>query len=130
MKSTFTAKGSFDVTVKPEDKNKVDEINFGRYSVQKIFEGDLTGTSKFDMHSAGTDKGSSAYVAIELVTGTLHGKSGTFLLMHTGTMTPTSQQLNITVIPGCSTGDLDGLEGKFAINVVDKKHFYVFEYTL
>jgi hypothetical protein len=130
MKSTFTAKGSFDVTVKPEDKNKVNEITFGRYSVQKIFEGDLTGTSKFDMHAAGTDKGASAYVAIELVTGTLHGKSGTFLLMHMGTMSPTAQQLNITVIPECSTGDLNGLEGKFTINVVDKKHFYVFEYTL
>ena len=130
MKSTFTAKGSFDVTVKPEDKNKVSEITFGRYSVQKIFDGDLTGTSKFDMHSAGTDKGASAYVAIELVTGTLHGKSGTFLLMHMGTMTPTAQQLNITVIPECSTGDLNGLEGKFTINVVDKKHFYVFEYML
>jgi hypothetical protein len=130
MKSTFTAKGSFDVTVKPEDQNKVNEITFGRYSVQKTFAGDLIGTSKFDMHSAGSDQGAGAYVAIESITGTLNGKSGTFLLIHTGTMTPTSQQLTITVVPGCSTGELVGLEGKFIINIVEKKHFYVFEYTL
>jgi len=127
---TFIAKGTFDVSVKPEDQNRVNGITFGRHCVQKTFGGDLEGTSKFDMHSAGTDTGAGAYVAIESVTGTLQGKSGTFLLMHSGTMTPTSQQLTIIVAPGCSTGALAGLEGKFTIEVVDKKHFYVFEYTL
>jgi len=130
MKSAFTAKGSFTVSVKPEEQNKANEITFGRYTVVKKFEGDLEGASNFNMHSAGTDNGAGAYVAIEAVTGTLHGRSGTFLLMHAGTRTPESQQLNITVVPGSSTGDLAGLEGQFVINVVDKQHFYVFEYKL
>jgi len=130
MASPFTAKGSFTVSVKPVDQNKMDGITYGRYAVEKTFKGELEGTSNFHMHSAGTDNGAGAYVAIEAVTGTLNGKSGTFLLMHAATRTPASQQLSITVIPGCSTGELAGLEGKFIINVVDKQHFYVFEYTL
>ena len=128
--TSHTAKGSFTVSVKPEYQNKLNGFTYGRYAVEKTFQGELEGASKFNMYTAGTDNGAGAYVAIETITGTLNGKSGTFLLMHAATRTPASQQLSITVIPGCSTGELAGLEGKFTINIVDKQHFYVFEYTL
>src|SRR5690349_10867466 len=124
--TSFIAKGTFTVSVNPVDQNKDDGITYGRYAVEKRFQGELEGASNFHMHSAGTDNGAGAYVAIESVTGTLNGKSGSFLLMHAATRTPASQQLSITVIPGCSTGELAGLEGKFIINIVDKQHYYVF----
>ena len=57
-------------------------------SIDKQFHGDLEGTSKGQMLTAVTDvKGSGVYVAMEKVSGTLHGRNGTFILHHTGIMT-------------------------------------------
>jgi hypothetical protein len=39
-------------------------------------------------------------------------------------------QLVITVVPDSGTGELVGLAGAMAINIVDGKHLYDFEYTL
>ena len=86
--TSHTAKGSFTVSVKPEDQNKLNGFTYGRYAVEKTFQGELEGASKFNMYTAGTDNGAGAYVAIETITGTLNGKSGTFLLMHAATRTP------------------------------------------
>ena len=83
------------------------------------------------MLAAGTAvKGSAGYVAIELVTGTLNGHTGTFVLQHTGTMTRGVPQLSITVVPDSGTGQLVGLTGKMTINIANGKHSYDFEYTL
>jgi hypothetical protein len=73
---------------------------------------------------------SVGYVAVEKVTGSLHGRSGTFMLQHSGTMTRGTPQLSVTVVPDSGTGQLEGLTGKMAINIVDGKHFYDFEYAL
>jgi hypothetical protein len=75
-------------------------------------------------------KGSGAYVAIERVSGTLQGRSGTFVLQHSGTMTRGTPELTITVVPDSGTGQLVGLEGKMTIKIADGKHSYEFEYTL
>jgi hypothetical protein len=99
-------------------------------SLDKQFQGDLEGTSKGQMLAVGTDvKGSAGYVAIERVTGALHGRSGTFALQHSGTMTRGAPQLDISVVPDSGTGELVGLAGKMSINIVEGKHFYDFDYT-
>jgi hypothetical protein len=83
------------------------------------------------MLTAGTEvKGSAAYVAIERVSGALHGHKGSFVLQHSGVMTRGVPQLIITVVPDSGTGELTDLAGKMTINIVDGKHFYDFEYTL
>jgi hypothetical protein len=40
------------------------------------------------------------------------------------------QDLVVTVGPGSGTGELAGLSGRLAIEIVDGKHFYSFEYAL
>ena len=83
------------------------------------------------MLSAVTDvKDSAGYVAMERVTGTLHGRSGTFVLQHSGTMTRGAPQLSVTVVPDSGTGQLAGLAGEMTIKIADGKHFYKFDYTL
>jgi hypothetical protein len=77
-----------------------------------------------------TVKGSAGYVAVERVTGSLHGKAGSFALQHSGTMAGGAQQLVITVVPDSGDGDLRGLEGKLSIEIADGKHSYVLEYLL
>jgi hypothetical protein len=39
-------------------------------------------------------------------------------------------QLTVSVVPDSGTGDLAGLAGTMAIDIVDGKHFYRFDYTL
>jgi hypothetical protein len=100
-------------------------------SIDKQFHGDLEATSKGQMLSAVTAvKGSAGYVAIERVSGTLHGRSGTFVLQHSGTMTRGAPQQSVTVVPDSGTGQLVGLAGKMTINITDGKHSYEFEYSL
>ena len=129
---TTHATGTFDVKLNPQALDeKVGDPTAGRMSIDKQFHGDLEATSKGQMLTAGTDvKSSAGYVAMERVTGTLHGRSGTFALQHSGTMTRGALQLTITVVPDSGTGQLVGLAGKMTINIVDGKHFYDFEYTL
>ena len=126
------ASGTFEVKLAPQTANEIETAaGIMRMTIDKVIHGELEATTKGEMiaSSDGT-RGAGAYSALELVTGTLNGRSGTFVLQHTGTMTKTSQQLLITVVPESGTGELTGLEGKFVIKIADKKHFYEFEYTL
>jgi Protein of unknown function (DUF3224) len=101
-------------------------------TIDKHYHGDLEGTGKGQMLTAGTDvKGSGAYVAIERVTGTLRGRAGSFVLQHSGTMTQGVPHLTITVVPDSGTAQLAGIAGKMDIIIAaDGKHSYDFEYTL
>ena len=122
------ASGSFDVKLNPQPP---DDSALGRLTIDKTFRGDLEGTSKGQMLAASTDvPGSAGYVALERVTGTLHGRSGTFVLQHTGTMTRGDAELSVTVVPDSGTGQLTGLTGRMTIDIVEKKHFYKFDYTI
>jgi hypothetical protein len=111
--------------------DKAEGSTLGRMSIDKQSHGDLEPTSKGEMLSAMTDvKGSAGYMAIERISGKLHGRSGNFVLQHTGTITGGEYQLSITVVPGSGSGQVVGLAGKMKINIVDGKHFYEFDYTL
>jgi Protein of unknown function (DUF3224) len=61
--------------------------------------------------------------------GTLHGKEGTFVLQHSGTMTRGAYQLIITVVPDSGIGELAGLTSMMDIIIADGKHSYDFDYT-
>lgn len=126
------AKGSFHVELKPlADPQSQDGVTLGRMSIDKRFEGDLVGTSQGQMLSALTAvQGSAGYVAIERVTGTLQGRSGSFVFQHSGSMAHGAQQLTIGVVPDSGTGGLVGLSGRFTLEIVNGKHFYEFSYDL
>jgi hypothetical protein len=101
-------------------------------SLDKQFHGDLEAASKGEMLGAMTEvDGSAGYVAMERIEGTLNGRSGTFVLQHSGTMTRGVQQMTITVVPDSGTGGLGGITGSMTIIIkVGGKHFYEFEYQL
>jgi hypothetical protein len=80
--------------------------------------------------AAAVVKGSGGYVAMERVTGTLKGRTGSFVLQHSGTMTRGAPQLSVTVVPDSGTGQLEGLTGTMTIKIDAGKHSYEFEYAL
>jgi hypothetical protein len=128
---TSRASGTFGVKLNPQIMGDSAEALLGRMSIDKQFHGDLEATSNGEMLTAGTRlNGSAGYVAIERVSGKLHGRSGTFILQHSGTMTRGAPQLVITVVPDSGTGELVGLAGKLVINIADGKHSYDFDYVL
>lgn len=100
-------------------------------SIDKKFTGDLEATSQGEMLSAGgAVKGSAGYVAIEQVTGTLHGREGSFILQHGATMNRGAPSLSITVVPDSGTAALTGIAGTMQIIIENKHHAYTFDYSL
>ncbi len=132
MVVTHYAKGTFDVKVNPQVDKEIGDPTIGRLSLDKQFHGDIEATSKGQMLAVGTGaKGSSGgYVAMERVIGSLQGRTGSFALQHSGTMTGGVAQMNVTVVPGSGTNELTGIDGKLTITIEGGKHFYDFEYTL
>jgi Protein of unknown function (DUF3224) len=123
------AAGTFEVKLTPQPADA--DPSFGRMSLDKQFHGALEGTSKGQMLTASTSvKGSAGYVAIEKFTGTLDGRSGSFILQHSGTMTHGALQLSIIVVPDSGTGQFVGLTGSMGISIAEGKHSYAFDYTL
>jgi hypothetical protein len=105
--TTQHAAGPFDVKIVPQgEPDKADGSTLARYSLDKQYHGDLEATAKGEMLTAGTDvKGSAGYVAIERVTGKLGGRSGSFVLQHSGTLTRSAPEQSITVVPDSGTGN-------------------------
>ena len=123
------AQGAFTVDVHPLTPPPAEGL--GRFSIDKQIHGDLEATSKGEMFSGGDPKqGAAGYVAIEMVTGTLSGKHGSFALQHLATMDQSGLKMQAMGVPGSGTGELKGIAGAFTIRIENGKHFYDFEYTL
>jgi hypothetical protein len=121
------ASGTFEVKLTPQDGG--DPV--GRMTIDKQFSGELVGTSRGQMLAIRTDvQGSAGYVAMERVSGTLAGRTGTFALQHSGIMDRGAPSLTVTVVPDSATGDLAGLRGQMTIDIRDGAHHYAFEYEL
>ncbi len=129
---TRIAKGTFEVRMSPAPPDgAAADASLGRMTLDKDFHGDLEGTSQGQMLFAGTAvEGSAGYVAIERVSGTLHGRQGTLVLQHNGIMTRGVGELTIRVVPDSGTGELEGVAGRMVINIEGEGHFYEMEYTL
>ncbi|MEP6993327.1 MAG: DUF3224 domain-containing protein [Acidobacteriota bacterium] len=124
------ARGPFDVKLSPQT-TAFESESLRRMSIEKTFHGDLEAISEGEMLSAGTGvRGSAGYVAIEQLAGTLKGRSGSFVLQHSATMTRGAPQLSVTVVPDLGTGQLAGISGMMAIIITDGKHSYDFEYAI
>ena len=127
---TVRAQGTFDVDMQPlaEDQGWG---GFARMSIDKRFHGDLEGQSKGVMLAAHTEvKGSAGYVALERVTAKLAGRSGSFVLQHSGIMGQGRQSLDIMVVTDSGTGELKGISGTLEIIFKEEGHAYVFAYSL
>lgn len=124
--------GNFDVTLTPQAASPaIEAAKLGRQTLGKTFHGDLNATSLGEMLAAMTEvKGSAGYVAIERVTGTLLGKKGSFVLMHTGVMNRGTPQLTVQVVPDSGTDELAGLTGQMGIQITGGQHVYTFDFAL
>lgn len=99
----------------------------------KTFHGDIEGTSSARLIFIGIPDESGeyqgrAYVGVERITGSVHGRKGEFTLVHNADM---ATGMTVTVIAGSATDDLRGLQGNLHIDrAEDGSHTYSFDYTL
>lgn len=121
------AKGQFTVELNPiaAHTNGVDGASFNRFSITKNFTGDLVGNSTGEMLTIMTaTQGSAGYVAVEQFTGTLLGKTGSFVLQHYGTMTRGEDYLLLEIVPDSGAGELVGAKGSMKIIREGAEHHY------
>ena len=129
------ASGPFEVKISPSGRAPSGNEEFGEMNFTKVLSGDMVGTSRGLMLTSSTSStGAMAYVALEAVTASLHGRTGTFVLMHNATTRkgePEADSLHIVVVPGSGTGALAGISGTLVIHKdAQANHSYSFDYEL
>lgn len=126
------ATGTFDVKLTPQAAAPgIETAGLSRMTIDKQFQGDLAAASLGEMLAIRTQvQGSAGYVALERVTGTLHGRTGSFVLQHSGTMDRGASSLVLTVVPDSGTGELTGLRGAMTIEIDNGKHSYTMDYVV
>ena len=106
-------------------------IRYARARLAKTFRGDLDGRSTVEMLSVRAETGSAGYVALERIEATLHGRSGSFALMHISTMSPEGLWGRWPIVPGSGAGELTGISGEGRIEVTpDGAHTFHLDYEL
>ena len=127
-----TARGALDVDIEGEPPFlEQDGLKLNRNVVRKEFSGDMIGSSEAQMIAAFTSTpGSAGYVAIEHFTGSVAGRSGSFVLQHSGVMNRGDARLTVTIVPDSGTGELAGISGMLEIDNDQGRHSYLLDYEL
>ncbi len=80
-------------------------------TVDKTYEGDLTGTGALNYLMNYNTDGTADFVGFERIVGQVGGREGSFVLKHEGMDDGKVAHGNCRVMPGSGTGELAGLEG-------------------
>lgn len=127
------ARGDFSVEVTPQatDNPSAKGAGLSRLSLEKRFTGDLDASGQGEMLGAGDGMTAGGYVALERITGTLSGRSGSFAMIHRAIMAGgIPREWTIDVVPESGTEELRGLSGSMKITAEGGRHSYDFAYTL
>jgi hypothetical protein len=108
------ATGRIDVkTYEPQSYEEADDgPNLVEIHVSESFSGDIDGEGVARFLQAVRKDGSASFVGIERVTGSLSGRTGSFLLQDAGTLEGNTVKGDWFVIPGSGTRNLSGLRGE------------------
>lgn len=102
-------------------------------TVTNSFTGALTApATTCNIAIAYTGENIGSYTAMELVSGTVEGRKGTFVLEERGAFDPAGTDCRFTVVPGSATADLSGLtgSGSYSYRHGDTSVEYTFTYDL
>lgn len=85
-------------------------VELSRVHITRTFTGDLEGTATAEI-LIGKSEGGGGYTGHDLITGTLNGKAGSFVIQHGGIMGPAGISNAGTIVPGSGSGELEGISG-------------------
>jgi hypothetical protein len=106
-------------------------VQYARVRIAKTFRGDIEAHSTVEMLSVRAENGSAGYVAVERIAGSVQGRSGSFALLHIGTMAGESQWARWPIVTGSGTGDLARITGEGRIEIsAEGEHRLHLDYEL
>lgn len=123
----MSAKGTFEISLTPQED---EGFAAGRLLINKTYQGDMEGEGLGQMISKRVENGTAIYYAIEEFTGSLMGKTGSFTLSHQGFMDKETQSLEVTIVQGSGSDELEGISGSMAIIRSEDGHSYELRYEL
>jgi hypothetical protein len=82
-----------------------------RATEQNTFTGDLQGTGTMSILISYSETGGS-FAGFERFTGTLGGKTGSFVVRQTGEFVGRTVENTLNIVPGTGTGELKGIHGQ------------------
>ena len=123
----MSASGTFKVDLTPQEDV---ETPAGRMLIAKTYLGDMIGSGIGQMISKRTDNGTAVYYAIEEFSGSVNGKSGGFTLVHKGHMSKESQSLEVTILEGSGSDELQNVSGSMLIVQDANGHRYKLTFEL
>ncbi|GAA5503941.1 hypothetical protein Dxin01_03709 [Deinococcus xinjiangensis] len=128
---THTAKGTFQIKMWPHAPAEQSSPELGRMSFDKVWAGDLSGSSKGEMLSVGDPKsGTAAYTVLEVFKGSLDGRGGSFAFHQYGTLISGQSALLYQIVPASGGGELAGITGELKLDVIEGVHHYALSYEL
>ena len=108
-------------TLKSWDEKTYDEMDgapkLTRVIATKSYQGDIKGEGKLEYLMMYRTAGSASFIGLERVTGSVGGRSGSFVLQHKGTFEGGIAKVTLSVVPGSGTGDLRGMKGEGGFSV-------------
>jgi hypothetical protein len=130
-RATGSSAFTLDVFTSDDPYVAIDGVEYKRSRIEKTFHGDLEATSTVEMLSVQGPGDGAGYVALETVRGRLGGRTGTFAILHAGTMTQDDMWARWPIVAGSATGELEGLAGEARIEIApDGAHTLHVEYSL
>jgi len=131
MAPSAVAPFTLDVFEHDEPYEVEGDVRYGRSHIVKTFEGDLVAKSTVEMLSVRGEGDGAGYVALETVRGTLAGRTGSFAILHAGTMQGDEVWARWPISPGSGTGELETITGEARIEIApDGAHTLYLEYEL
>jgi len=125
--AVMTANGTFEVDLAPQEDTGSPA---GRMLIRKTYLGDMNGSGTGQMISKRTENGTAVYYAIEEFSGSVVGKNGGFTLVHSGFMSKESQSLEVTILEGSGSGELQNISGSMLIIQDTTGHKYELTFEL
>ena len=104
--ATFTVQGWDEQTYEERSPGKLTQA-----AVQQALTGDIEGSSDVRWIMAYTADDRAEFVGVQTVTGSVAGRSGSFVLRSVGTFDGAQAVGQLTVVEGSGTDDLAGIGG-------------------
>jgi hypothetical protein len=80
--------------------------------ITQSYSGGIDGSSSVDYLMSYTIHGTATFVGLERISGAVEGKSGSFVIQHTGFFSEGKAHSSWVIVPGSGTGELASLCGK------------------
>ena len=101
-----------------------------RAKVTQAYQGAVDGEGTVEFLMAHAADGTASFVGLERVEGTVHGKSGGFVVRHVGTYDSGGARSDCSIVPGSGSRELTGITGQGSYVATGKSVPMSFSYEL